>query len=503
MTAIKFTRVIQAALIIMTVLLNSCAETKPIIFSDNRYKPIEKVETSQYKSPQERKGQDNNNALGIAISGGGSRAQYFGLGILIGLDEIKNSEKSFLNEIDYFSTVSGGGFAAGYYLSLKKHEVLDGYTNFFDFWNSKDRKDSLQEFLFMDAKAGIFKLLKKTNQFEKNKQRKKYPAMIDYELLQYGKTFRKPINRLSLNDFFLPVDSKGSVTMPMFVTNGTIYNNGERLPFMPHIIDSLHIIGSLLPPEPFEIDNGYGLPLSYAITGSAAFPGVLPMLKFSIKDKPKNVIRVIDGGAVDNLGFTTLFELLHSDKTKKKSALVVDCGGFGKEIQEQDAGKVGVVKLLKKSLLYTVDINLLYSDENMKYLANYYSLDTSKIRRIGFSTIKHKFIGLENKADTVALKALSELKDSIVCGQYDWEKLYKVFAHSKGFSKHKDSLLNVSTIPTSNFEKFNMRDIFILYELSSQIETKIKIYEWEKEILILAGRFAVYTKRDEIQKLLN
>ncbi len=493
-------RLTQGLFIALILFFSSCVNNKITIYSDNRYKPIPIVETESYKTPQERTGQDENNALGISISGGGSRAQYFGLGVLMGLNEIKQDNKTVLNEIDYFSTVSGGGFAAGYYLTLQKNDVLTNRT-FLDFWKSYERKITLQEFLFKDAKASSILRL---SRYEKNKIRKPYPKMIDYELLQNGKEYNgKTIQRLFLNDFFIPKLSEKSVLMPMFVTNGTIYSNGERLPFMPHIINGLKINGSLLPEEPFVIDNGYGLPLAYAISGSAAFPGVLPMLKFSISDNANSVIRVIDGGAVDNLGFTTLFELLHSDKldNRNKKAIVVDCGGFGKGIQQQDNGKVRIGKLLKKSLLYTVDINLLYSDVNMKYLAKYYELSESNIKRIGFSTIKDKFIELETVADNNLLSINNQLKQKIKNEKMDWEDVYRDLASSSTFNGYNEH--NLSEIPSDRFPNFTMKDVFELFELSSQVKTKIKIYPWEKEILVLAGRYAVYLKQNEIRTLIN
>nr|WP_294860491.1 patatin-like phospholipase family protein [uncultured Fluviicola sp.] len=484
-------------LVILTLCFNSCVNNKIIVYSDNRYQPIKKVETNSYKSPQEREGQDKNNVLGIAISGGGSRAQYFGLGVLISLDELKKGDETFLNEIDYLSTVSGGGFAAGYYLTLKKNDVLD--KTFLDFWKSDYRKKRLQEFLFMSAKTtSVFKLPR----YEKNKVRKNYPNMIDYELLQSGKINPKndkTINRLFLSDFFIPASSNEKVTMPMFVTNGTIYNNGERLPFMPHIIDAFKINGSILPNEPFTMNKGFGLPLSYAISGSAAFPGVLPMLKFSLENNPDSVIRVIDGGAVDNLGFTTLFELLDSDTLDdvNKKALIVDCGGFGNEIQKQKNNRVKIGKLLKKSLLYTVDINLLNSSENIKYLAKYYNIQEGNIQRIGFSTIKNKFIELESIADQSTKEAHNQLKERIKSKKMNWEDVYRDFASRNGFDVN-----NLSEIPSDKFQNFTMKDVFELFELASQVDTKIKIYPWEREILVLAGRYAVYLQRNEIVKLL-
>ena len=124
---------------------------------------------------------------------------------------------------------------------------------------------------------------------------------------------------------------KQNPQLPIMVANGTAYNNGERFPFMPHIIRALKINSSLapnkasLPLDGNEINNGYDFPLTYAITASSAFPGVLPKTKFGIKNQDK-ILCVIDGGASDNMGYETLIELLHNDakvKDKNKKALFI------------------------------------------------------------------------------------------------------------------------------------------------------------------------------------
>ena len=460
---------LYSILFYILIFISSCASNKISVYSDNRFTPISKVETDFYKSPETRFGQDSTRAIGISISGGGSRAQYFGLGILIGLDEIKKDSISFLDQLDYFSTVSGGGFAVGYYLSLMKNNVLLN-RSFLDFWHSDDRKIVLQEFLSRDVSVtSVFKL----SRYEKNRIRKPYPTMIETELLQYGKIYNgKKIERLYLSDFFIPAKSDVQVTMPMFVTNGTIY-------------------------------KGYGLPLSYAITGSAAFPGVLPMLKFNIKDNADSVIRVIDGAPVDNLGYTTLFELLHCDKleNKNKKLLIVDCSGLGKELQLQDNDKVKILKLLKKSLLFAVEINLFNSDDNIKYLTKFYDLNENNIIRIGFSSIKEKFIELEKNQDSVSLEQVKNLTKRINTGHLKWNTLYKEFVTNSAFNGYTKD--NLSEIPTDRFSLFTIKTIFQLFELSSQVETKLKITPWEKEALIIAGRYVVYLMQNEIIGLLN
>lgn len=66
-----------------------------------------------YANVQTRPGQDEDLTLVVAISGGGYRAANFALGALLALEQVEYGDGSnLLNEVDYFSTVSGGGLAA-------------------------------------------------------------------------------------------------------------------------------------------------------------------------------------------------------------------------------------------------------------------------------------------------------------------------------------------------------------------------------------------------------
>lgn len=510
---------------ISTSLLFSCSQrivkNKDLsINSDIRYKDVAKVSISPYKSVQERKGQNSNLSVGLSVAGGGSRAQYLGTGVLIGLDEISNGERSFLNEIDYFSTVSGGGFGVGYYLILKRYDILSSYNNYLDFWKSNNHKINYQENIFKNAEAT--NIFTKFRRYEKNSIKTTYPTLINKELLQLNRAYgdtntTKPVNsprikELTLKSFFIPKDSLNlEVKLPMFVANGAIYNNGDRFPFMPHIIADLNIYRSLLPPRTFFINNdqsksivsysGYDMTLQYPICGSAAFPGVLPMLKFAVKTKKDSVIRVIDGGVNDNLGANTLFELLMADSVKRKIAISVNCSGTGLESYYVSDKKLGRFDFITKAALYAVSVNQSLS---AKTNASKFSNSGITYLEIGFLTLKNKlqsdYINLDidskNKIDDLKAKIKSkiirsyELNDILLNGINDKCKL--------NLTKE-----NLSEINTNLFSKFTYSEVFAIFELASQVETKISIGDWEKQVLVLAGRYAVYLEKDNISKMLS
>ena len=78
------------------------------------------LDLGNYRPVQERAdGQNADLAVAAAISGGGHRAANFAIGVMLALEnfEIEGTGYDLLREIDYFSTVCGGGFAAGAYIA--------------------------------------------------------------------------------------------------------------------------------------------------------------------------------------------------------------------------------------------------------------------------------------------------------------------------------------------------------------------------------------------------
>ncbi|MFN8278240.1 MAG: patatin-like phospholipase family protein [Chitinophagales bacterium] len=341
-------------LAIISISLNSCKSTLPPVFFDNNYIPVKEVSISPYTSVQSRPNQDSTLAFGVAASGGGSRAQYFTLGVLMGLEKISDGKTNLLREMDYASSVSGGGYALGYYFVLKKYGVLDRYQSFFDFWKSNDHYDLLPEYIFQ--KTHKYQIVN-VPLFESKVGYKKYLKALSHDCLQEGKVFYKDtIKPLKLSDFFSP---KGTAPaqLPMYVCNGTIYNNSERLPMMPHVLSSFRINGTQSPQGNLPMaSNGYGLPLLYAVTASASFPGLLPTVNFTL-DSTKNILRVYDGGAVDNLGYLTLLELLNSENrvpNNKKRAVLINSSSLGKAEQLMDRKQLKLLSMFEKFALTSV-----------------------------------------------------------------------------------------------------------------------------------------------------
>ncbi|MFD2941208.1 patatin-like phospholipase family protein [Flavobacterium notoginsengisoli] len=492
------------------------AQNKINLFSEINYNSIPAVSLNEYKSVQERDSrlQNPNISLGVGISGGGSRAQFFSLGVLLGLEEIQEEKTNhnFLNEIDYFSTVSGGCYSAGYYLTILKNKLQYDNCTFNEFYFSK--ADAFKS--DVNKSATLFSLL--NNSRNEKGEKVSMAQRLDLEVLQYDSTNPDNQNKfktqMQLSDFFIPKDSKLNPQLPMMVANGTAYSNGERFPFMPHIIRALKINSSLapnkasLPLDGNQINNGYDFPLTYAITASSAFPGVLPKTKFGIKNQDK-ILCVIDGGASDNMGYETLIELLHNDNKvndKNKKALFIDCLGQGKKSPYINDGKIRLLSLLETASLYTVQTRYMTFERDVENALERYKIPTSNYQIIGFTTLRHHLANL-NK-DQKYEDLVTELKNSDDEAA-TWLKLHDDFKAKlisnfgeESFKKDKNGELQLASLDQEKFKNFGASELLMLYEYASHVETKLKITPEEKEMLLLSGRFAAYLKAEELKGLL-
>ncbi|MDQ6528735.1 patatin-like phospholipase family protein [Flavobacterium sp. LHD-85] len=499
------------------VLINEgIAQNKINLFSEINYNSIPSVNLNEYKSVQDRDSrlQNPNIALGVAISGGGSRAQFFSMGVLLGLEEIQeeNSNRNFLNEIDYFSTVSGGCYSAGYYLTILKNKLQYDNCSFNEFYFSK--ADAFKS--DVNKSANIFSLL--NNSRNEKGEKISMAQRLDFEVLQYDSGNPENQNKFKtqmlLSDFFIPRESKLNPQLPIMVANGTAYNNGERFPFMPHIIRALKINSSLAPNKASlsldenNINNGYDFPLTYAITASSAFPGVLPKTKFGIKNQDK-ILCVIDGGASDNMGYETLIELLHNDskvKDKNKKALFIDCLGQGKKAPFINDGKIGLLSLLETASLYTVQTRYMTFEKDVENVLDKYRIPTSNYQVIGFTTLRDYLLTLKKDQKYENLVAqLKETDDEAA----NWLKLHDDFKTeliakfgTDSFKKDKYGEPLLSSLDKGKFKDFDASELLMLYEYASHVETKLKTTPEEKEMLLLSGRFAAYLKTNELKALL-
>jgi predicted acylesterase/phospholipase RssA len=223
-------------------------------------------------------------SLGLALSGGGSRAAAFHRGTLQAMLDL-----NLVDRIQTVSTVSGGSLFGGAWMSCRAGNVSD--------------KDFLQQ-LFAELNAGFvmrsvrLRLIKTL-----------IPGLHYTRTNVIAETFNKI--------FFHGMTLKQLPLRPNLCLNVTVVNNGQvgkfsRLGFSAPGLR----LATASPKNQIPMEN---YPLSNAVAASAAFPVGLPPLQLRTGDFPEGVefidslkgvngLSLTDGGVLENLGIQTLLK---------------------------------------------------------------------------------------------------------------------------------------------------------------------------------------------------
>jgi predicted acylesterase/phospholipase RssA len=279
--------------------------------------------------------------VGVAMSGGGSRAALFGAAGLEALAGVQTrNRQSLLEQVSYVSSVSGGSIAASYY-ALKKPPrnvpmlapdgaLSDAYRTFFnDYRNAVGQSIgpavfrrqisrfrwvnpalaavSLQEILSerLLGDASIMDLARREALGDS-------PGLIiNTTLYNNGRRFALagyPSEAYSY-DFFLDLQR-------------TLVDEGRPVQFSPNLLEGWQ---RLLPMTPHELHlNVCAIRLSAAVSGSASFPPAIGPITFRIDGDP-TYWHAGDGGLYENQGLETLlFMFLKQLQVKQaRRALIV------------------------------------------------------------------------------------------------------------------------------------------------------------------------------------
>lgn len=438
------------------------------------------LDLSRYKSPQERDNQDKKLVLGLAISGGGSRASYFGLGVMMELERLGYKDSSnILNEVDYLSTVSGGGFAGGYYISHFAHEKK--YYPYKKFslnaiWkHANECSNALPD---VDLNSTIFKNIFIHNLFAPGRRMRQLLDSMRRSILLEGKTDanKNAYQRLLLKDIFIDTASQEKVITPILITNGTFYANNSRLPIVPYLIDELNITGCYQPNVDFD---GSTMPLFYGITASSSFPGVL--LQIRLKRSDSTLIRVIDGGVSDNFGYKSLVDIYRKMPEKQNHRLIViDASGQGVPSPVTGLRNVGLFKVIGK---------MLYSGLESRYATSQQEIGEFFKNDSSFSFIGITSIRKYCEANEFPIPELINVKQKL-----SWPNIYDTLVKRIGKPITYQSDVDIINTP----EKY-----WLLYELAAQVKTKLDVFPEERALLVLAGRVAVRLNEERLRKLVS
>ena len=460
-------------LITLTVLAISCSQK---IYPDRSQfvKDGEEVPTLQlerYKSVQLRPRQDSSLGVALAISGGGSRAANLGVGIMLGLEDFENRPyKNLLKEVDYLSTVSGGGFAAGAYLNaLFTHQSLRRESPF-----------SLEEHLAINIRESLAysytgALLRANFNpllwFTPVDDGDGLERAIDNQVLGYRyrrKNDSLPERSILLKDCFIPRTSDQPVRFPMHIANSSTLNTMTIFPFTPGILDRYRITGythRLRKHEDKNLDP-YEVPLSVGIKASGSFPVLISNSTLSSAySKERPYLHLIDGAMTDNIGYYTALEALKQDEASRKVLLIIDADAVGNRYtfskKEGALFSLGVAARLPSSGLDARRATL--RRDVMEACRPY------NIQQVFFS------FNVLLEDNNAPLPEVIDLK------------------------AEQDRLLRLlrAQQPLADADKQ------ILYELLTHIGTKYTIEEEEQELLLLGGQLIVQLRRPDLLEALR
>jgi NTE family protein len=241
--------------------------------------------------------------IGVAISGGGSRAANFGMAVLNELNQI-----GVLPHVDAISAVSGGSIPTAFF-------ALNGTK---ESWPEDGKRVAASNFLG----AFLGKLFNPVN-FTATTFTDKDRTDLLAEVMT-DKVFG------SKNPNFSELGNKGPMRPAVFFNATDTTSGGERFVFSDERF--FERLGS-------DLDK---YPIAWAMASSGAFPGIfnsVTLRRFSrdpevrkVQEGPlaeRNYVHLIDGGSADNLGTDTLTELARAhfvdmlNSGKKQSACMM------------------------------------------------------------------------------------------------------------------------------------------------------------------------------------
>lgn len=254
-------------------------------------------------------------SLVVTASGGGVRAEAFTLGVLAGLEELKfrteEQTSSVLDEVDYFSTVSGGGWGTLLY------------------WAARN-----------DAAAGDYSLVENQAQIEETVAELHARESIFDAVGCLASRFSDQVSSVTLGSMF------ESPKMPYLLANGVVMPNHAPFvfsrEFLQHYsVSQIFACGGDYRPE---IESWRDVPLAYAIAVSSTVPGFQDAYALSracrtdamtgFRDSElcqhghyeHDLLNLADGGLYDNYGFETAMDVLSTVDTTRKVVIVIDAG---------------------------------------------------------------------------------------------------------------------------------------------------------------------------------
>jgi predicted acylesterase/phospholipase RssA len=496
-------------------------------FNYGRFFHEASVNIDNYKSVQQRAGvQDPQIAVAVAISGGGHRAGNFGMGVLLGLEGLLRPYQqggNVLSEVDYFSTVSGGGFAAAAYLSsLHDHQFFarqlqeaKGYSlagamsrevkeDKCRCENNKSElgltemtdpclKRHLERNYHDDIVGGLLDVFSEYNRGY-HLERAIDDNMFGYcwrqrKLKAIGDETQEHSAGLTLGDMFIRKGSYDEVMLPYWVANATILDNGAIFSFSPDHMELYGVSGYTHRLTDFSKGDREDMwdfisemPMSVALRASANFPGVIPATTLTCEVQGQELyLHLLDGGLGDNLGVVAALNLLKQDEVQKKVLIVIDAFEAITEPYSVLSKSPGLGSTISRTLMIALD-----SMRGRDYARLRTSANELAAERPGqVDGVWVIYISFEDLL----------CPDDQVRGVYDRLVEYDVLYNAGRLAAELEKELGALN------EKGDV--IIRPYELARSVTTAFKLSVAQQDMLLAAGRYIVNAKQGQIFKSLS
>lgn len=267
--------------------------------------------------------------VALTASGGGMRAAAFTLGIMAELDDMRREGEggSALDQVDMFSSVSGGSWAVASMLYAR----------------SRDRDVPLAK-----AYPGIEARFGKLSDAKVRHWADEFiPAVTDEQADGKGATFGE----------IYPASA--ARPLPFAYFNASLYPSHSPFVFTPAYLKHYQVKTLGDPAVPRRVALGAPelaqVPIGYAATASSAVPGFTsafaetglcdaePRPSYCFGEKTRrDTLQILDGGLYDNLGYKTLIEVALADRARiarvPATVIMIDSAD-GEEFQSMPAGK--------------------------------------------------------------------------------------------------------------------------------------------------------------------
>ncbi len=278
--------------------------------------------------------------VGVAVSGGGSRAAYFTACVLDEMRRLRagdgRSTRSLLDEVDYVSSVSGGSLASAYYV-LERPPGSEAAE--LDAFFARYRRDMKLHFELRSLARTMFLL-------------RWLPLVFTY--YHRGHIMASTWDANFFDDATFADLPEAAPPYPSLVINATSYSSGHKFLFtrLPsarfnesRVFENLrrgrlNTLGYDAGHQPLHnigfdsIDSDIGaFPISLAVVASAGVPNLLgPVIVRDRTAEAEAYEALGDGGIYDNYGLETLVQLftriLDERPGTRARIVVIDGSGF-------------------------------------------------------------------------------------------------------------------------------------------------------------------------------